>query len=102
MMISLSPQRTQPQTWPCDTLHRSHCRSSHPHITVPQAIDPEIAVSPTHNHPTNLQGMSHVDVIHAPAGQEEDYSQNKNMKDEDRRSYKLITTAQMYYSSDSG
>ena len=34
-----------------------------------QAIDPNIIVSHTHDQPTGLQGMNHVNQAHNPAGQ---------------------------------
>ena len=55
------------------THHISHI-TDHPHITAFWVINPEIIVCHTHDHPTNLQGMDHADMIHTPAGHEEGYT----------------------------
>ena len=48
--------------------------TDHPHIEALQVIDPKIAVDHIHDHPTNLQGMNHIDQVHNPAGQEENHT----------------------------
>ena len=42
--------------------------ADHPHIAALWVINPEIVIGHTHNHPNNLQGMNHADLIHTPAG----------------------------------
>ena len=54
------------------THHINHI-ANHPHIEALLVIDPEIAVGHIHHHPTDLQGMNHLDQVHNPAGQEENY-----------------------------
>ena len=51
------------------THHINHI-VDHPHIEVLQVIDPEITVGHIHDHPTDLQGMNHLDQVHNPAGEE--------------------------------
>ena len=54
----------------------THCIdhiADHPHTEALQVISPEIAVGHIHDHPTDLQGMNHVDQVHNPAGQEENH-----------------------------
>ena len=42
------------------THHIDHI-TDHPHIEALQVINPEITVGHIHDHPTDLQGMSHID-----------------------------------------
>ena len=55
------------------TCHINHI-ADNPHIEVLQLINPEIAVDPTHNHPTNLQGRTH---IHIPADHKENHTSRR-------------------------
>ena len=57
-------------------LTMKHCMNhiaDHPHIETLQVISPEITVGHIHEHPTDLQDMNHIDQVHNPAGQEENY-----------------------------
>ena len=65
---------TQPTEDTATDLTVTHCTghiADHPHIAALGVIDPKIAVSHTHYHPTDPQGMNHTDRIHTPAGWEE-------------------------------
>ena len=55
------------------THHIDHI-TDHPHIEVLQLIKSEIGVGHIHDHPTNLQGRTHVDQVHTPADQEENHT----------------------------
>ena len=47
--------------------------ADHSYMEALKVISPEITVGHIHNHPTDLQGMNHVDQVHNPAGQEENH-----------------------------
>ena len=47
------------------TQHIDHI-ADHPHIEALQGIDPGITVGHIHHHPTDLQGMNHVDQVLNP------------------------------------
>ena len=52
------------------THHIGHF-TDHPQIDALWIIVPEITVGHIHNHPTNVQGMNHIDQVYIPSGQEE-------------------------------
>ena len=43
--------------------------ADHPNREALQAIDPDIIVGYTYDHPIGLQGMNHVNQVHNPTGQ---------------------------------
>ena len=45
-----------------------------PHTEALQVINPEITVGHIHNHPTDLQGRTHVDQVHTPADHEKNHT----------------------------
>ena len=53
--------------------HHSDHIADHPHIEALQVINPEIIVGHILDHPTDLQGMNHVDEVQSAAGQEENH-----------------------------
>ena len=55
------------------TTHHIDHITDHPHIEDLQVINPEITVGHIHDHPTDLQGMNHIDQVHNPIGQEENH-----------------------------
>ena len=65
---------TQPTGDTPTDLTMTHCTShidNHPNIKALWVINPKITVGHIYNHPTDLQGMNHIDQIHTPAGKEE-------------------------------
>ena len=48
-----------------------------PHIEVLQLTTPEIAVDHAYNHGTNLQGETHTDQVHIPAGHEANHTSRR-------------------------
>ena len=54
------------------THHIDHI-TDHPHIEDLQVIDLEIIGGHIHNHPTDLQGLTHVGQVHNSAGKEENH-----------------------------
>ena len=53
------------------TIHYINLITDHPHIEVLQPFNPEITVGHIHDHPTDLQGRTHIDQVHTPADHEE-------------------------------
>ena len=65
---------TQPTEDTATDLTMTHCTGNitgHPFIVALWIINPKLAVGHTHDHPTDFQGMNHMDQIHTPAGWEE-------------------------------
>ena len=48
--------------------------TDHPHIDALQVINPEILVGHIHDHPTDLQGRTHVDQVHTPADHKKNHT----------------------------
>ena len=55
------------------TTHYINYIADHPNIEALQVIDPEVTVGHIYYHPTDLQGMNHVDQVHNPARKKENY-----------------------------
>ena len=62
---------------PTMTHHIDHL-ADYPHIEVLKLNNPEITVDHTHNHPTNLQGRTHIDLVHIPAVCKENHTSKRN------------------------
>ena len=58
------------------TCHIDHI-ADHPHIEVLQVINPQITVGHIHDHPTDLQGRTHVDQVHTSADHEKNHTQRR-------------------------
>ena len=57
--------------------HPTNHITDHLNIEALQAIDPNIIVGHTHDQPTGLQGMNHIDQAHNPAGQGSNHTQRR-------------------------
>ena len=55
------------------THHINHI-ADHPHIEALQVINPEMVVGHIHDHPTILQGRTHLGQVHTPADHEENHT----------------------------
>ena len=58
------------------THHIDHI-ADHPHIEVLQLTSQEITADHSHNHPTDLQGRTHIDQVHIAADHEENHTSRR-------------------------
>ena len=59
------------------TTHHIDHITHHPHTEVLQVITSEITVDHIHDHPTNLQGRTHINQVPTPADHEENHTPRK-------------------------